>query len=641
MPRSEMRKGAAISIPVIIGLLLVVIVVIILSGGVNFAKGLVDYADSIIRGGQRESSNVAMFLDAIKCSYYRCTKGCAYAASQMDTDFDCAAYCQDAWTDADGKICNENAMTRPVEIRLDEPVTLAASDLNYMKTVTDDACIVSATVFQPTTAVGMSWENVQSSMIADLGPPKECRSGRSFKTLACSPGTRETDCGLDGATIKSSKGRYYYLWYNNQYGSNTGGYLWADPTDMNMSCSMLDSSRYPCMRLRPADAAVTSAGSTYTVSFYLQGETNVGTATKTLDGRLEDGPIVFTAAMGISWNNVQQVGFQKKDLVKIEVQSVPHGCNSADPSACTSRIVGSTGAGTVTSRVIYYDSVAKALQWSAAQPSGSNSWGVEAICPAPASGVATCNFKISDLATSDLRVVYTFNKNSVVNPQTGRPVSDPSNWYSPTNTVALFVAGGQGSGANFHWGSYPSGLKNENAQFSEKTQAVQMVDQAKTCTAGSSASDALWAFVNPQRPIPTTLNGLSYNTCGLGCPGGLCGFNNPLFIAGSIGWSGAVSIKFPPKTFVCCMQTSGSASWQAGSTCTAGSVKTTEDNCNPPCADVLDPYSGIIVKRGQCSVAGYGSAGYRSCRDPSDPCSTDMNTDTCEAECYLCSCSSQ
>ena len=592
-----MRKGS-IGIPEVMYLVLAVIVIYAAVTGLGVANGLVNYIDAILRGSTSVYDQENL-LSAIQCSYERCTKGCSSVGGiniQEGTDvtLNCQTdFCQ-PFADSSGKVCGQLAKDHPVYVKTSEASTVSTADLAGMVDCPgsppgEQQCAVAAIKDYNPSGFD-TYLRFQSSLVEiTLEESGYCKM-KTNPVLACSnPKCTQAEsptplpcCAKSFRLVPKT----YYIWTTNTINScvsasmsipSTATYAWG--TADSMSCGSLDPTTQPCMRLRPTNASINDLGSTYTVSFYLQGETNVGTSA--------DGPLTFTIMTGISWDDMTKVGFQKQDFQGVEVQSVARGCNSLDSSACAY-----TSAGAVTSHVINYFSAPKELGWADAQSATSNSWGAMALYAG--------NLKISDLASKDLRIVYTFKKSAV---------SNPNNWYSPTGTPVLFVVGGQGANAYFHWGSYPSGLKNSNAQFSEKTQTAQIGSQAMTCTSGSSTSDALYSLSN----IPAMPNGQPCMTCGKGCPKGICGFGTTGGC--SIGWSGAVSINFPPKNFVCC---SGSTSWKEGTTCP--SEKLPDSSCQPTSCAL------------QCIAAGYSNPWFDTCReygqDPNGPL------------CYVCQCRS-
>jgi hypothetical protein len=579
-------------------LVLAVIVIYAAVTGLGVANGLVNYIDAILRGSTSVYDQENL-LAAIQCSYERCTKGCSSVGGiniQEGTDvtLNCQTDFCTPFADSSGKVCGQLAKDHPVYVKTSEASTVSTADLAGMVDCPgsppgEQQCAVAAIKDYNPSGFD-TYLRFQSSLVQiTLEESGYCKM-KTNPVLACSnPKCTQSQsptplpcCAKSFRLVPKT----YYIWTTNTINScvsasmsipSTATYAWG--TTDSMSCG--DLLGQPCMRLRPTNASINDLGSTYTISFYLQGETNVGTSA--------DGPLTFTIMTGISWDDMTKVGFQKQDFQGVEVQSVASGCNSLDSSACAY-----TSAGAVTSHVINYFSVPKALGWADAQSATSNSWGAMALYAG--------NLKISDLASRDLRIVYTFNKNSV---------SDPNNWYSPTGTPALFVVGGQGATANFYWGSYPSGLKNNNAQFSEKTQTAQIGSQAMTCTSGSSTSDALYSLYN----IPATPNGQPCMTCGKGCPKGICGFGTTGGC--SIGWSGSVSIKFQPKKYVCC-GTPSSATWQEGTICTVGGTNQLNSCTN----------AGITTTCAQkCTNAGYGTPVFNECR-PSEGHTTDC--DYCE-----------
>jgi hypothetical protein len=66
-------------------------------------------------------------VEAIKCSYYRCTKGCSYAENRVNDElFDCSEFCSAVPANfrPDNKICGANAKKYPVIIDVGEDNTI-------------------------------------------------------------------------------------------------------------------------------------------------------------------------------------------------------------------------------------------------------------------------------------------------------------------------------------------------------------------------------------------------------------------------------------------------------------------------------------------------------------------------------------
>lgn len=123
------------NVPELIGvLLLVVIVVVVLSiiifrGGSWGSSTIPNIIDQWFGTASPEEKTL---IEAMACTYYRCTEGCtsglvktAIWEDENGDKVSCLeSFCKGEWRDSDGKICDENSRAHPVEVSVSEPVTL-------------------------------------------------------------------------------------------------------------------------------------------------------------------------------------------------------------------------------------------------------------------------------------------------------------------------------------------------------------------------------------------------------------------------------------------------------------------------------------------------------------------------------------
>lgn len=643
-----MRKGDAIAMPTILALALIVVVVLVSFGALNVANGLMDYVDSILRGSK---SNIVVenYLNSIECSYRRCKDGCSPALDNLaitvgseekrcNTDY-CVPF-----ADSDNKVCGALSKDHPIPATLGSSATVSVQELaGRIGVCPNDAggCAFAAFDDKASKYVNMLFEYYsyvwfeKEKVDAVVEASKKC--GVFDHTIPCKAGSApETgmpyqSCCAD--SFKLDRGDYYF--WSEQVPS--GGYLPSTAsvigfsTTDSMSCDKLSE---PCMRMRPTNATITDLGTSYSVSFYIQGETNVKA------GSSDDGTIEFFSVLGSQWDDMSKVGFKKKDFKSAELQVVDHGCDSFE-KPCNSQIAsGATGpsAGGPSADALVYNKAQSRLDMAGGADGSTDAWGVAMFyCNG-----ADVDLKVSDLASKDLRVVYTFYKSES---------SSPNYWYDLNSEkqiafyiggmpfkVGIVTPGNPPSNANLYWSPPLPGVPNLYTTFTEKVQSLGNDGKSSKgdyCTAGKNeigTADALASIADgtdngfPNNPVMPNWNircsvfGTDYNfpwancrKCGKGCPSGIC---DDVSGSCSIAWSGAVSIKFPPKKFVCC-GTPDSATWQEGIICAVGT------NQGESCTN-----AGITTTCAQkCTDAGYGSPVFNGCR-PSEGHTTDC--DYCE-----------
>jgi hypothetical protein len=375
------------------------------------------------------------------------------------------------------------------------------------------------------------------------------------------------------------------------------------------------------MRLRPANATITDIDkNTYSVSFYVEGETNVAT------GSAADGDLKLFSILGIQWNDMTKSGFKAGDLQNIQLLTVNDGCNSFG-SVCASSIVqtaSKSSASGPSADALVYNKAKSRLDIGT--DSASDAWGAATFY------CGDKNLKISDLSAKDIKIVYTFKKSAS---------SDPNNWYDVlSGHTAAFYLGGNTitSSTNIFWSPMPADVKNQYVTFTEKTQSLNgygKSSKGEVCTPGSDqlgTSDALSSIgqgIDGGFPsggtysdhwytkCTTTFTFPAYNcrVCGKGCPTGQC---DSVDGGCSVAWAGAVSLKFPAKHFVCCGSDAGSAAWQEGVACTTGEKQARYDcDRSQTCAQ-------------KCDAAGYGSPVFFECDQWSGQ----------TVDCDVCSCNS-
>jgi len=643
-----MRRGTeAIALPVIMGLVLVIIVGMVAFGGLKVAAGLVNYIDALLRG--RPNVSVQNVVNAITCAYERCKSGCSKIAPgqiaiiQVDgSEKDCAMdFCKPEYTDAAGMVCDQLARDHPVVAAFTESGSrLGTYELSgAISKCPGDAQVCAVGAVKDDSGelndigsgneVNMHWRDFawfESSMVKSVSETSTDCGIINIKGSILSPilakiagivqvvrgqgfvyaSPRSCDAGNDifssypsgttccASSFQLAKGTYYvssftvtspgfFDLFTIDGEQDKVGVLSTPKTD-SLSCSLLGDQ--PCMRMSPTNATVTvNPDGTYTVGVYLQYDANAAAG---------DDKLLFYSILGAKWNDPSAKAFTSGDLKSVELQTVSHDCYGLDSGTCDS--VHKDG---LTSKLIRYDG-SNFVSVSDPNDKSTQFWGVAAFY----SG----DLKVSDLAGKDLRILYTFYDRT-----SAKGLSKPANWFSISpNGVALLV-GGTFSKTIPYWS--PSLDLNDN--YVRFTELVKRTSN-NYCTAGNDAAGAKDAF-------PALIADLPTKTCGRGCPVGKC--QDELTSGGDIAWSGAVYMKFRPKTFVCCPSAViGSYSWQPGTSCISG-PKADEDKCSPSCA-------------AKCTGEGYGTPIYEDCnfaRD--DPCYGKMNTPGCE-RCGVCSCNS-
>jgi hypothetical protein len=631
-----MRKGAAISMPVILALVLIVIVVGVSFGTLGVAKGLVDYADSILRG-TKPNIVVESYLDSIECAYRRCKDGCSPALDNLvisvgkdekrcNTDY-CVPF-----ADSDNRVCDALARDHPVVAKIESDIEFSTASLAYaVDSCPGDEGVCAVGVTKGIDAMGDSNNNMlwrgfswfDDAMVKRVVETSDScgkvdNLGVVKKPVSCEAGSgvfpSDSDAICCAKSLQLENGIYYTSGYevvNPYVGGTFKIYNQQDTvgtvslsTSDQLACSKLSE---PCIRLRPENMSITSDGSFYKVSFYMGGETNIA---KSLDPQ-KDPSLYLYAAFGKSWNDMSATGFKKQDFAGVEMSLVPSGCGKLDGSCSATAITGPTGDALIWKHGT--DLIGNTYSWLMTNryaDGATDCWGVVAF---------NCggDLHASTLADNDLIITYKFEKNASF---------EPSKWYDLTgDTQAAFYIGGApvpGS-ANIYW-SPNAATANTNAKFYEKAQTLNYggrTEKGGYCTPGGSSvlsSDALVGITTgsdvnfPGAPSPVfnweqrcqnagymfSFPAENCMKCGKGCPTGLCDDTDG---SCSVAWAGAVSLKFPPKSFVCC---SGSKDWQEGNACPSGQTKVAESQCKPnSCA-------------GQCTEAGYKNPVFDTCTDP-------------------------
>ncbi len=130
----KMGKGVATKTLVEISLAILVIIVVgyfLLGPGVSAMMGLMDYIkEQLGLDIYEQELQKDLFKEALKCSYYRCTRGCLEIDDDDFWRISCKTdFCSSSqWMDDDYKICGWNAVQYPVEVELERDITLSRED---------------------------------------------------------------------------------------------------------------------------------------------------------------------------------------------------------------------------------------------------------------------------------------------------------------------------------------------------------------------------------------------------------------------------------------------------------------------------------------------------------------------------------
>lgn len=100
-------------------IILVIIVVVLLS--TTAYRTVQDVQEDILNFifglGKAELDQLTELEQAIRCSYYRCTKGCKAVKDMNFGDFKCINFCKEDWVEGENEvICGWNAQQVPVEV---------------------------------------------------------------------------------------------------------------------------------------------------------------------------------------------------------------------------------------------------------------------------------------------------------------------------------------------------------------------------------------------------------------------------------------------------------------------------------------------------------------------------------------------
>ncbi len=204
LKNKKMRKGVAVATTIWLGL---IIGVLLLGFYVfNNVGAITEYIKALLGVEYRDE-----FTEAIKCSYYRCKDGCAVAENSVDSDLlDCSDFCSalPAEFRPDNKVCGENAKRFPIEVTLEDSVTITDA---WWDVVTGNS---HNTLFKTDCTVGRGYRYSDDNLI--FPEDSEC----SIKTVG-----RE---GVEYDSCTISANGLFYLWSEDHY--------WPDACSAGVTC---------------------------------------------------------------------------------------------------------------------------------------------------------------------------------------------------------------------------------------------------------------------------------------------------------------------------------------------------------------------------------------------------------------------
>ncbi|MCX6820875.1 MAG: hypothetical protein NT016_02915 [Candidatus Aenigmarchaeota archaeon] len=640
--RRATRKGdmGVSGVKVVLEVVLAVIVIYGMFNVLGVANGLVDYIKNLL-GSSSAIYDQENLLAAIQCSYERCTEGCdevgsiniaegSQATLNCQTDF-CTPFADSG--DNGGHVCGQLARDHPVYVKTTEALPLSTADLAGMVDCPDveEKCAVAAIApdYTPGYHTG-KYMNFQSSLIEQtLESSGSCKMGDYCAKTQCKQGEAPSaSCCAKSFRLNPKP---YYIWtettqispvclspYNigiglNQYTDWTATYAWG--TTDSMSCSQLDPATQPCVRFKPVDAALVddATHNIYKLSFYVQGDSNI------LQGSGDDKQLNIFAAIGRSWNGINQPGFKAADFAGVDISLVDRGCGKLDGSCAATPV---TASGSYNrAGLLFYDGT----HLVPSSPDASKTyWGAETTVCDASHPIMPSMLNPSIYGSKDIIITFKFKKGGSF---------DVSQWDTfGTSGIAFYIGGAATSGgANVYWSPAPSASSDQYATFTAKTQTLNVYGNPSKGNDGKPDTDG---YCNPGVQPLGSLDGLTAlsagadsgfppvgifqssvenwqsscgfpttncRLCGKGCPNGLC--DN---VAGScsLAWAGAVGIMPQPKFFACCNNPSTQTTdWQEGLTCPVTQAKVDETACSTPCS-------------AKCTSVGYGNPTVNSCTEP-------------------------
>ncbi len=191
----------------------VILLVAIAGGGIPMIRAGMEDVLKWMRGeGVGPIGSSANLIDAIKCSYLRCSEGCDEATTAYYYNFDCSKYCDAKWTDdgtINGKICGDRAKIHPIIVGIDKRGPISISDLDFIGGCPGaECCIVVDEKLRKTPSALLSNKlTVQDIAIDNVVEGKKCGYGGDI-VKKCTD-ERATNCGAREVELKANS---YYIW---------------------------------------------------------------------------------------------------------------------------------------------------------------------------------------------------------------------------------------------------------------------------------------------------------------------------------------------------------------------------------------------------------------------------------------------